>query len=262
MAAVAAPTIGGTLVQWLGAPVAVLVDAASYLWSASWLRSIDDGQPRPAPAAAPRLWPEVREGLRYVFGDPSLRAMACNGAANVLFLSGINAIVIVFLVRTVHLSPAAIGLLSSAGLTGAVLAAVTARRLANRLGSARTLLAACFGLGAAQLVLPLTAHGVRLACYVISEFPAAFCIITINVVQISFRQAQCPPHLLGRMNATMGFMLRATAPVGSLLAGVVGSAFGLRTTLWCAGVGLVLAPIWLLCAPIARSRNLLDHPVG
>ncbi|HWO68811.1 MAG TPA: MFS transporter, partial [Umezawaea sp.] len=115
-AALVAPSLGGALVQWAGAPVALLVDACTYLWSALWLRGIRSPEPLPVVSGDRRMWPDVREGLDVVFRHPVLRAIGCHGATFVLFQSAHGAVVVVFLVRDLHLTPVVIGLLGSVGL--------------------------------------------------------------------------------------------------------------------------------------------------
>jgi hypothetical protein len=70
---------------------------------------------------------------------------------------------------------------------------------------------------------------------------------------VSYRQAITPNRMLGRMNATMRFMVWGTMPLGSLTGGLLGTVLGLRTTLVIAGVGGMLAVLWVIAAPV---RNL------
>lgn len=137
VAAVAGPSLAGLLVQWFTAPVAVLADAVSFGASAGWLRSVRAVEARPERTGQPHLRREIADGLRFVLGHPILRPIAANGATTLFFQSAQGAIVIVFLVREVHLAPGVIGLLSATGLLGAVVAALTARRVAAVLGGAR-----------------------------------------------------------------------------------------------------------------------------
>ncbi|RRO15204.1 MFS transporter [Saccharopolyspora rhizosphaerae] len=256
VAEVSGPAAGGLLVQWLSAPLAIVVDAVSFLWSAGWLRAIrSDEPPRERPTDR-RLTTEIREGLQFVFGHPVLRAIACSGASVVFFQAASIAIVIAFLALEVGLSPGEVGVLSSIGPLGAVAAALSTGAIARRVGQARLMLVAIVGLGAGMLLVPLTGPGPRLAWFAIGGVISGFCLITVNIVEASFRQALCPDHLMGRMNATMRFMLRATAPFGALLGGVIGTHLGMRTTLWIAALGVLLSSAWLLTSPLRHTRDL------
>lgn len=77
-----------------------------------------------------------------------------------------------------------------------------------------------------------------------------------SVIQVTFRQMMCPTHMLGRMNATMRFLFWGAIPLGSLVGGVLGTAVGLRPTLWIGGAGILVATGWLICSPLRTMRDL------
>jgi MFS family permease len=256
VSALAAPSLAGYLVQRFTAPIAVLVDALSFVWSAAWLRTIRTREADPQQHAERNLRSEILEGMRLVFGNPILRAIGVNNAMMSLCQAAYMAIVVVFLVREVHLSPSTIGLLGSLSLVGALVGAGLARRLASTVGAGRILWITALLNGLAFLCYPLTASGWRLVFYVVAGFVTSACLIVIIVVQVSVQQTLCPDHLLGRMNATINFLYWGAAPVGSLLAGVVAEAIGLRPTLWLAGVGMLLAAAWLIVSPLPTMHQL------
>lgn len=250
----AGPGAAGALVQAVTAPVAVIANAAGLLWSALWLRSIRYREPAPRPAVARRhLGREIAAGLRLVFGHPVLRALGLYGGIGVLALSIQYAIDVVFLVRVVGLSPAALGLLFTVGTPGAVIGALIAAPLAARLGPERTMLATATVAMSFRLLIPLTAPGPRLALYPIGSGVAACGIVAFNVVAVAYRQRLCPDHLLGRMNATIRFLSWGALPLGAVAGGALGAALGLRPTLWLsAGLGLAAA-LWLLRSPLRHA---------
>lgn len=256
------PTLGGYLVQWIGAPLAVVADALSFVWSAGWIASIRTPESRPEPPAARNLRREIAEGLRYVFGHPVIRATVLFGAVANLSLAMITAVEVVFLLREVGLSPGAIGVLMGIGSLGSVAGALAAARIGRRLGQHRALATAGLGLGLSNLLIPLTGAGPRLVFFAAGGALAAFCISVYAVVSVSMRQQLCPDHLLGRMTATIGFLLWGAMPLGGVLAGALGSAFGLRAALWTAAVGvLVAAVVQLRSAAIRGAPSLPDRPV-
>jgi MFS family permease len=247
---------GGVLVQALGAAVTIGVDALSFLWSALWLRSIRTPEPRPAKAERPDLKREIAEGMRYVFQHPLLRPIALNTATTMLFQSANGAVMIVFLVREVHLQPSTIGILSMIGLAGAIVSSAVTERISNRYGDARTLLVSSTGIGVAFTLQALTAPGWRLSWYVVSTLLAGFCIIVSYIVLVSTRQRVCPPELQGRVSATMSFVSWGVTPLGSLLGGVLGTAFGLRPTLWIAGGASLAGTAFLYFSPFRTLRTV------
>ena len=126
---------------------------------------------------------------------------------------------------------------------------------ASRRGARATILAEGFS-GLASLLLPLTGRGVSLSLFAIGFFFSSFGVLVYNVNQVSFRQRLCPERLLGRMNATMRFVVWGTLPLGGLLGGLLGTIIGVRDTLWVSGAGGTLAVLWLLASPMRGMPRL------
>jgi MFS family permease len=259
VAAVVGAGAGGFLVQWLTAAVTLGLDSLSYVWSAFWLRSIRTAEPRPVVAERPNLRLEIGEGLRYVFRHPLLRPIALNTTTTMLFQSATGAVMVVFLVREIQLSPSTIGLLSMTGLLGALVASALTERLSNWIGDARALLLSSIGIGVAFVIQALTGPGWRLVWYVLAMLLSALCIIVCYILQASIRQRVCPPSLQGRVSATMSFVSWGAAPIGSLLGGVLATAFGLRFTLWLDGIAVLLGSAWLVFSPFRTLRTVEDQ---
>lgn len=85
-------------------------------------------------------------------------------------------------------------------------------------------------------------------------------VVIYNVTQVSFRQRLCPERLLGRMNATMRFLVWGTMPVGGLIGGALGSAAGVRTSLLVAAIGQSLAFLWVFFSPLRSLRRVTASP--
>ncbi|HEY3471539.1 MAG TPA: MFS transporter [Amycolatopsis sp.] len=247
MAAVAGPGVAGLIVQGLGNAAALAVDAVSYLWSALWLRRIETPDVRPA-ARERRLLREIAEGLRVVRGNRVLLAISAHGGVSSFFQSAHLAIVVVFLSRDVGLSPWAIGLLGTASLTGALAAGLTARRLGERLGQARALWGSAVLFGLAYQLYPFTGRGWALACYVVAGFFTSYSVIVLSVFGLGFQQTLAPPELLGRVNSISQTFIYGAAPLGSLMGGVLASAFGMRVTLHIAAAGVLASAVLMLGA--------------
>jgi MFS family permease len=259
VAALAGAASGGFLVQLLTAPLVFAVDALSFLWSWLWIRAVRHREPPVARRPDRHLRREIAEGVRFVAGHPVLRAIAGHTATFVLWQAANGAVTIVFLARTLGLSPWAIGVLSTIGLGGALLAAATAGRLTTRFGQARVMLAAVVFLGPAYLIQALTTTGWGLAWFVANMFLASMGIVLVGITEMTCRQLVCPPELLGRVNATMEFTMWAVMPLGAVLGGGLATWFGVRETLFVSGVGCCLAAAWIVCSPLRRMRDFAEN---
>jgi hypothetical protein len=123
-------------------------------------------------------------------------------------------------------------------------------------GTARTLLLTTLGSGLTSLLIPLTAKGPRIACYVAGSALVAGGIVIGNVILGSFRQAYCPPAMLGRVTASMRFLTFGAIPLGALLAGALGTVLGIRNGLWAVLAIFAASGLFLLSRDIRTARDL------
>lgn len=258
VAQVSGPAIGGWLTQLAGAANAVLIDSITFLVSALSLWRLRVEEPLPERVADRRLRTEVAEGLRFVFANRSLVGIVgCTGTSN-FFTNVISAVSILLLTRELHTSPGIIGLLLAAGSAGGILGALASGPIAKRIGQARTIWLIPLVTGPFTLLVPLTQRGWALVLFPLGNLLLWFGAVVYNVAQVSFRQAICPDRLLGRMNASVRFMVWGTLPLGALAGGVLGELIGIRPTMWIGAVGTVLAPLWVVFSPLRRLRDLPD----
>ncbi|HET9689803.1 MAG TPA: MFS transporter [Acidimicrobiales bacterium] len=259
-AQVGGPAVAGALVGALGAAGAVAADAVSFVVSVVSLAAIRAPDESPPPAARRTVRADIAEGLRFVAGEPRIRAVAaCTATAN-FFSSLAEAVLLVFLRRSMHLSPALIGVVFAAGAVGGLAGAVTAAPLARRLGVGRTILASsvCFGVGG--VLAPLATRADVVGVVVAGQLLASFGAVAYNVNQVSLRQTLCPPALLGRMNASVRTVVWGVMPLGALAGGVLGSTVGLRPALWVAAAGGLTAVGWVATSPGVRSVRRMPAP--
>ncbi|MGY3685088.1 MFS transporter [Streptomyces sp. TE33382] len=254
---VAGPGLAGLITQFIGAVAGLLLDAATFLVSTLCLTSIRAKEQPPAPdAPAESLRTRIREGLRFVLRDRYLRPMVVYGAFVNLALMGYQAVQVVFLVRTVGVNSATVGLLLMSGSLGGIIGAVLAEAVGRRFGTGRGMLLMQLLTSPFALLMPLASEGAGLAFYAAGAFVVGVGVTACNVVLGSFRQTFCPPRLLGRVVATTMVLNHSTIPLGSLLGGLLGDALGPRTAMWIM-TGL-LAPCWLVLAfgPMRQQRDL------
>jgi MFS family permease len=260
VAQVAGPSVGGFLVQVLTAPYAILANMGTFLWSASWIGAIGAREPRPERAPGSSLLREVREGVAFIFRHPVLRQVAGATATANLWSSASQGMLIVLLARTLGLPAGVIGLLLAAGAAGGLLGAFTARPLARLIGEGPVTWISLAVTSPLALVQPFLHRNWTLGLFVVAETGFSAGVVIYNVTQVSFRQRLCPEHLLGRMNATMRFLVWGTMPLGGLLGGAIGSAAGVRTALLVAAIGQSLAFLWVFFSPLRSLRTVTAGP--
>ena len=250
---VAGPGAGGWLVSAIGAANVVLVQAVTFVVSAVALLAIR------APENVVRresrgLWDEIREGLVYVARHPVLRAIAVTSAINNFAFAIASAVNLVFLVRTLRLTPAWIGVVLAAGSATAMLGAAVTPRLARRFGPERIIWGSLVVAGVLGLLVPLAQPGWFVMLAVIGFAAGELGQIVYAISSVSLRQRIVPAQLLGRVGATMRFVLMGLFPLGALLGGVAGSTIGPRGTLWISGALIALS--WLpVHQAFSRSRG-------
>ncbi|MFD5429398.1 MFS transporter [Streptomyces sp. NPDC127084] len=256
-AQVTGPGLGGGLVQLVGAHLAIVADAIGYALSALFLLGVKQHEDRPRPAPNASLRRDMAEGVHFVLRQPLLRVIALTTGLGNLFAAVLMATQTVYLVRVLGLEPGAIGLVLSAAAVGGLAGALCAGAIAARVGQARTILLSLLVTAPFALLWPLSGTGAAgAALFAAGSGVTFFGAVVYNVAQVSFRQTLCPPRLLGRMNATLRFLMWGTLPLGGLLGGTLADAFGPRTALACCAAGFLVAPLPLLLSPLRRMRDL------
>ncbi len=268
------PGLGGLLVEVLRAPVAMLVDAASFLVSALFLATIKDrataseltlretaqkgeGQPqRPAPGTMRR---EIAEGLRFVFGHPVLRTIGAATATSNLFSSIGGAAFMLFAINELKMSPALIGTAFSLGSVGGLVASLVAGPLSRRFGVGRVIVATVALGGPFEVAVGLGSAGadaINLLLIAAAGFAMGGSGTIYNINQVSLRQAITPEAMSGRMNATMRWFVWGTMPIGSIIGGIIGETLGVRAAILIGGAGASLAFVPLLFGPVWRIKEM------
>ncbi|MBI4497088.1 MAG: MFS transporter [Chloroflexi bacterium] len=245
----------GWLVQWFTAPIAVLLDALSFVCSAllvGWIRA-----PEPAPAGQRQnLRREIAEGLGVLWRNPLLRALA--GSIVTLECSSrmVGTVILLFASRELGFGPGFLGMVFAVGGISSLMGALLAGRAADRFGIGPVMVAGLVGTGLGVLFVPL-AHGatVLAALLLVANqlvTDPAWTIYEIN--QVSLRQAIIPHGLLGRVNASIRFLGLGAMLLGALLGGVLGETVGLRATLVVGAAGMCLAAAWLALSPVRTLK--------
>lgn len=253
---IAGPSIAGFLVQVIGAPAALLADAFSFVCSAVMLRGTNVPEP-PVEKSEDRSWTRLRGSFDHLLRDPVLRAsLGCTATVN-FFNFVLLAIFILFASRTLGLSAGTIGLVLGVGAVGGLVGALIAPKVGRIIGMGRAVVVGAVLFPGALALFPLAhgSHTTAAAFLFAGEFLASVGVMIFDINQNSLLALHVPDRVRSRVFGVYRFMNYGTRPVGALLGGVLGSAIGLRETMWIGVAGGMLGVLFLLRSPVPRIRQ-------
>lgn len=223
---VGAPVTAGSLANVIGAALTTFGVSIGYAVSAFLIGRIRPREVRAEPRPWRQVWSETGQGLRYVFGTETLRAIGwCTAGVNVAQAARATVLVI-FLVQ-LGFSPGEIGIATAASGIGGVLAAVGSTTAALH-QVWRVLLWS----QAVAVLVPLAAGDYALALVCAGMAVSSYGATRYNIAQITFFQRSCPAELLGRVSASNRFLVWAALPAGGLLGGALGTYLPITAVLW------------------------------
>jgi MFS family permease len=256
----AGPGLGGWLVGLIGAANVIAIDAGTFAVSAVSLLAIRARESVPErPPARPRLTSQIREGLTFVARNRVLRALAMTSAMSNLAFAIASAVTFIFLSRSLLLPPSAIGFVVAVGSITVMIGAALTPRLSRRFGSARIVWLALAVTGPITLLGPFAQPGWLVLLVVVGGAAGEFGQIIYAITSLSLRQRLCPDEILGRVNATMRFLIMGAFPLGALVGGALGEAIGLRATLFVsqAVIAVSALPVYLV---LRHTNEVVDLP--
>lgn len=253
--ALAGPSLGGALVQLVGASRTMLATAVAALGSVVLLSAIKVPDKPPVSGERPRMFPGIAEGLGFVWRDRLLRTIVATTAATNLSLSAVVSLSVLFLADVVGLPAGLIGVLLMSGAVGGLLGGLTGSRLFSRYGTARMTWLAIAVTSPFGLLLPMTQADWRISLFAIASIALSWGAIIYNIGQLTYRQTVTPERMLGRVNATVRFIVWGTMPLGALLGGIVAQQIGVREALWVFMGARLVSFLPLLFSPLPRLRD-------
>ena len=266
IAEIAGPALAGVLIQWLAAPLAIAVNAATYLISALFLGAVRTREAlTPAAASRPEhLLSDLAAGARVIRADPVLRALFLTAATGNLFIYVFAGLYVVFAIRDLGLTPVLLGVTVAVGGGSALIGAVFGPALIRRLGIGPAFLVAAFLAALSALLIPMargTGPGAMRFLAISQLFGDGFGVIA-GVAAASLRQSLTPPDSLGRVGAVFQAVPGGLAMLGALVGGLLADRIGIRPTLVIAALGYAAAPAWCLASPLRRMRVLPATPTS
>ena len=258
-AVVVGPALGGALVAALSAPLALLADAASFVGSAILIGSVRRSElfvDASNGVVRPLRRQELAAGLRFVLAQPYLRAVLATAGINNLARSIAIGVAVLYLVDVAGLSAAEVGVAFAIGNGGFVVGALLARRVTAAIGMGASMQLGVSLFGPSMLLLAIAPPQLAGPAFAGMLFANGLGISIHNVNQVTVRQILIPDELRARAAAVFRLVIFGAIPVGTVIGGVVGQAFGLRAALTLSALGLFAGAAPYLLVRVARLRRV------
>ena len=250
--------IGGVLVQVFSAPIAIAVDAVSYVVSALLLATIRQPEPpRPAVHEREPVLREIREGIGVVRRSPILLALMGAHAMNHVLWGVYGSVYLIFATQSIGLGPAEIGIIAAIGGLGSFMGAAVASRVATRLGLGRAMILGLAGAALGNALIPLVPDGaiaVGIVLLIIQQLVGDSSGSVYEILEVSLTQTIVDGRILGRVNATVEFVTTLTALVGAVGGGIAAEVIGLRGAMALGVLGAALGVVIVWFSPVRTMR--------
>ncbi|MDE2386431.1 MAG: MFS transporter [Actinomycetales bacterium] len=260
---VAGPAVIGFLLTIFKAPMLMIADAFSFLvsWVGIALMKVDE-TPTPKQDRQP-LRKEIAEGVRFVAKHPIISRITWTTSVSNLFSSAIQTLMPILVLRTMGVPAPIYGLMFTAGAVGGLIGAVSAPKLGKWIGEGNLVIAAITLCGVAGFAFPLAAivgnPAVGIPLIIVAEGLISFTGLVYNITQVSARQALCPEHLLGRMNASIRFFVWGVMPISAISAGALATWFGIIPVMIVAAIGAACAGLFVFFSPLRGMKNIVEE---
>ncbi len=262
LAEIGGPGLGGGLVQLIGAPLAIVLDATSFVVSAISLVLIRSPEPtRPPRTTATPIRREIVEGLQLVSRHPVLVPLTLRSIIAHLAGSFYGVLYTIYLIQELHLDPILLGLVISAGGVGSLVGSLFASRLIGRFGLGPTLIWTATGASIIGVLTPLAGGPLFLATLMVfvPQLLGDGLQTIEEVAELSLIQGMVPDQILGRVNATLEVFSHGIAyPIGALSAAAVAGLIGVRGGIAIGWAGMAVSILLLVLSPLPRVRRPSD----
>lgn len=261
VAQISGPALAGGLVSLLTAPFALVLDSVSYLASAVMLKRIEHVEPLPERTERETLFAQISNGFSTIRRSRVLRALIGASTLSACFGELFLSVYLFFLAEDLGFGPGRIGFIFAMGGVGSLLGAWSSGPLSRRLGSGNTLILgmAMFGITGLFIPVAVLVPSIGFPLIVVCEFLQWGFFVMYQVQAASIRQAFTPIRALGRVQATSLLAIRGSMPLGAMLGGTIATGIGAAWTLVVGEIGMLMAAIPLLLAPIRSIRSLADQ---
>jgi MFS family permease len=249
------PSLTGVLVQLITAPIAILIDALSFVVSGISVWVIRMPEPPAHPTPHESLREEILGGMKVILAHSLLRALFFRSIAAFLAMGlGLFTFYVLYIIQILGLKPAEMGVAIAMGGAGSLVGGFLSKYIAARVPVKVSFCSTALLIGCFQALTPLASLVPRFALLLIClhQFFGDFAWTIYYVNETTLRQSVAPSHLLGRVNAAMQLASRGMLPIGALAGGFLGGRIGVVNTIWVGAIGVLLST--LLLVPVLQAR--------
>jgi Na+/melibiose symporter-like transporter len=250
VAEITGPALGGALVAWLTAPLAIAIDSVTFIVSALLIGGIRRRETIAAPAVATSFVDDVRVGLRVVWRDRAIRALLLATGTLTLCFSFMASLYTLYALHDLSLTPAQLGLVIGCGGIGGLGGAALAAPLVRRYGVRRVLIGGLLLGSVLQVLVPLAppVPAIAMTFLITTQLIGDGALTVYLINEATLRQRLLPPEALGRAAATWAVVTGLLTPTGALVGAALAETIGMRPTLWVLPAGGAIAALWLIVA--------------
>lgn len=250
VAEIAGPGLAGIVIQYLGWPVAMAIDAASYVWSAFWLTRIaNPGAPETVEPKPANVFGDIVQGLGLCWRHDLVRPLLLAQSVQALFGGFFMTLYMLFALRVLNLGEAAIGLIIGVGGIGALIGVMLVEPARRAFGYGGAIVAGLALGQLASLLIPLSAGAgpLQIPALVAHQLIGDGALTVFFILSGSLRQTVLPQEMLARAHSAFAVTGGVAIVAGALMSGWLASAVGTAPAVWIGVVGGLLAVI-----PVAR----------
>ena len=264
IAEVMGPGLTGVLVQLFTAPIAILLDAVSFLFSAVTVAAIRKRETAPVRCEAGEPLRDALAGLRFVWSHPILRAMAFYAVTTYFSFGIFGALYMVYAIDSLKIGPLILQLAITCGGVASLMGSTMSSRISAKLGLGPTFIASSTIMGVGCFLIPAAQGGIVWATtmLVLSQLVCDFNLTVYNVHELTVRQTVAPHEMLGRVNASMRLLTLGVLPIGAATGGLIAVPLGIRGAMVVAAAGITASAMWLIFSPVRSAKRLEAAAVG
>jgi MFS family permease len=260
------PTVGGLIIAAVGEGWCFMIDAVSYAAVIASLLAMRL-EARVIIRSGTRLVEELQSGLRYVFGFAPVRALLGSVAIVGTMAMPYTVLMPVFASKILHGGANTLGILMMASGLGALAGTVYLASRHTVLGLGKVIIVSTAALSLGLIVFSYS-RTLWLSMIALAFVGAGVMLQSSSANTIV--QTVVDEHLRGRVMAFYSVAVLGTAPIGSLLGGMLAERIGAPRTIFIGACACLVSAAWLAfrrpmliphIVPVYIERGILPPPV-